>query len=185
MNKPILILVLMLLSPLSRSRAQTGPVPHDPGLRFTVMPLLGSVGGLPGIGVDIGMGAGHWAWGGRLSGGTELCFMCTGRREETQISALIGARQEFPVGVIALKTGISKMTRASRGAQIPHYDDGYKEYHVEYETVNYRSWGVPFQMELTLGGRYVGLCLTATAMADGDGGSGGIMLGIPLGLLRR
>jgi hypothetical protein len=175
MRKPLLSLSLLFLLAPSLSRA--AEVPADPGLRFSITPLIGLVGGWPGAGLDVGAGMGHGAFGFRYASGSELCFMCDRRSEtETQTAVLAGLREEFSPGVIAFRSGFAVIERDTKDADFGNeIGPGIR---------NHTGYGVPFQLDLALTGKYVGICLSATVMADGDGGSAGLMLGLPVGLLR-
>ncbi len=188
-----LLLLLTLLFLLTRVHAETDSFSpsdprtrpaaaavssSDPGVRLSITPLLGMVGGWPGAGIDFGMGVGHLALGIRHAGGTELCFMCDHESQsESQTSLLVGLRQEFEAGVISLRSGIANVDRNTLDARIEgEYGPGVR---------NYNGFAVPLQLDLILGGRYLGFCLSATFLADGDGGSGGFMIGLPFGMLRQ
>ena len=173
MKKTFLILCMLLLS---QARAQDFLVPHDPGLRLTVMPLVGLVAMKPGIGFDLGMGYGHLAWGARIVGGAEACFICNrSPEEEVYSSFMAGARTEFSQGAIVFKSGIAKVHRATRDPADVHGDG---------RLIDYDGYGIPFQLDIMWGGRVIGLCVSAMALADKDGGSGSLMVGIPIGLIR-
>jgi hypothetical protein len=170
-----LLLLLSLLLP----NAHADLVATDPGVRLSITPLIGTEGGNLGAGFDIGFGIRHVALGLRYASGAEYCMMCDREPEyEKQMSVLAGVRQEFEIGVISLRSGIAQVERDTRDGSLPRiYErDGVR---------HFNGLGVPFQLDLTLSGRYVGLSVSLTALADSDGGSGGLMLGLPIGYLRR
>ena len=150
---------------------------RDNGFRLAIMPLIGNVGGHPGIGIDVGMALGHVAFGVRQAVGSDICVMCD-RPDETEISTslLIGGRHEFDIGALTLKTGVAFIKRTTEDY---HYSvDG------EPRAREFEGLGMPFQLDLTLGGRYAGICLSGTLIRDKDGGSGGFTVGVPFGRLR-
>ena len=173
MKKRIVLPALLLLL----TGAHAGLPPGDPGIRLAVTPMLGLVGGFPGAGIDMGMGYGRLAWGFRYAEGTEFCIMCDRDPErERQIGFLAGVREEFAYGSIAFKSGIAMLDRDILDHSIEsQYGPGVR---------NAEGIGIPFQLDLILGGRFIGLSRSATVMADHEGGSGGIMAGGPFGLLR-
>jgi hypothetical protein len=158
---------------------------EDPAVRLSFIPLLGSVGGMPGVGGEFGMGYKVLAWGIRASGGSEFCVFCGDPEKESQISFLFGVRSEFEIGVISLKSGLTRIERTKRGEQIE--DGGGMGFFStpEYEMRNYEGLGVPLQFDLILGGRFVGVDFSMTFLQDGEGGSTSILIGIPFGYLRR
>jgi hypothetical protein len=176
LKKPFLLLSLLALLAMPKARAEATSV--DSSLRFSVTPLIGLVGGWPGLGIDLSLGYGLGAFGFSLTGGSEMCFMCDRASEsESQTRVLLGARKEFSAGVITFRSGIAAIERDTKDSRVStEYGPGIR---------HFAGYGVPFQLDLALTGKYVGIGLSATVMADGDGGSAGLMLGIPIGLLRR
>lgn len=175
MKKLIVASALMLLS-----GAHAGLLPAgwtDPGIRVALTPMLGLVGGFPGGGIDVGMGYHRAAWGIRYAEGTQFCLMCDRDPErERQLGFLAGVREEFSYGSISFKSGVVLLDRDILDNSIESdYGPGVR---------NEEEVGVPFQLDLILGGRLIGLSLTVTVIADAGGGSGGIMAGVPFGLLR-
>ena len=154
-----------------------GTAAPDPKIRLAVTPMLGLVGGLPGVGFDVGMGYGMGAWGIHYAQGTEFCIMCDRDPErEIQTSFLAGLREEFAYGSVSLKSGITTLERDSKDNSVEsQYGPGVRKY---------QGYGVPFRLDLMLSGRFIGLSLSATVLTDADGGSGSILAGIPIGLLR-
>jgi hypothetical protein len=173
MKKLIIAFALLFLT-----GAHAGPLSSDPGVRVAVTPMLGLVAGFPGVGIELGMGHGRLAWGLRYAEGTEFCMMCEGGSErERQIAFLAGGREELTYGSIAFRSGIVLLDRDVPDNSIEsRYMDGVRAE---------KGFGIPFQLDLILGGRFIGLSLSATVIADDGGGSAGIMAGIPFGLLRR
>jgi hypothetical protein len=173
--KKLIVVSALLLQILAPTQGAAEP---DPKIRLAVTPMMGMAGGLPGLGIDLGMGYGMAAWGIHYANGSEICLlMCDGEPEaETQTSFLAGVREEFTYGFISLKSGIAMVERQTRNTDIiTDYGYGIR---------NYEGFGVPFQFDMSLSGRFIGLSLSVTVMADSDGGSGSIMAGIPVGLLR-
>lgn len=175
MNNPFVVpaLLLLLLAPTR------GAAASDPKIRLAVTPMLGLVGGVPGVGVELGLGYGKAAGGIRYADGTQFCLMCYDEvpASETQIAFLAGVREEMTHGSISLKSGV---VLVDRDTPDDSPDTGYGPAGFR----NYKGFGIPFQLDLMLSGRFIGLSLSATVVADGDGGSAGLMAGIPFGLLR-
>ncbi|GEM_PF-2614886 len=171
------------------------PVPTEPwdnqdqtDLRFALIPLVGGVHGLPGIGLDMGMGYRNLAWDIRMAAGSELCFICMDKESESQVSVLAGARQEFAMGVISIKTGVAKVWRTTKvelapGEKNVNPDDEFSTGY-GYRLREFEGYSLPIQFDLLLGGRFIGLDFSLTVLTDRDGGSTGFMVGLPLGLLR-
>ena len=155
---------------------------YQAGPRASLMPLVGFVGGKPGIGLDLGFGYGPMALGARISAGNSLCIMCPAAEGETQASLLAGLRHEFPAGSVSLRSGISHVERTTttRYQVEPGMNSEY-DYHYR----QFDGLGIPVQLDVLLGGRFVGGNLSMTAMLDRDGGSIGVMAGLPLGYLHR
>jgi hypothetical protein len=158
---------------------------EEPAVRLTFMPMLGSVGGMPGVGGEFGMGYKALAWGIRASGGSEFCIFCSEPEKESQISFLLGVRDEFEIGVLSFKSGLTRIERTRRGQRIE--DGGETGFFstTEYEMHTHEGLGVPLQFDLILGGRFVGVDFSMTYLHDGEGGSTSILIGIPFGYLRH
>lgn len=175
MKKLLVVSALLVLS-LAPLR---GEAADDPKVRLALTPMLGLVGGMmPGAGIDMSMGYGMAAWGIRLAHGEEFCLMCDSGDpgSETQIGFLAGVREELAYGSISLKSGIVLLDRDTPDISAnKYYETGIR---------NYKGVGLPFQLDLMLSARYIGLSFSATVIADGDGGSASLMAGIPVGLLR-
>lgn len=171
---PLIALLVLLAMPKARAEAESA----SEKLRFSITPLIGVVGGWVGAGIEFGAGYGHAAFGIRHAAGAELCIMCDhAPRSETQTIVLAGVREEFSTGVMTFRSGIAAIERDRKDSRVPDdYEPGIR---------HFAGYGVPFQLDLFLTGKYLGIGLSATVVADRDGGSGGIMLGIPIGLLRR
>ena len=154
----------------------------DPGIRLAVMPMAGLVGQLElGAGVDVSMGYGRAAWGIHYVNAKGFCVLCdpngVGPETEIQFGLLAGLREELSFGSISLKSGITRLERDSK--------DYGREYPQGPFLRRYRGFGVPFQLDLVLSGRCIGLALSATVLADADGGSASLLAGTPFGLLRK
>lgn len=158
---------------------------EDPAVRLIFMPLIGTVGGMPGMGGEFGMGYKAVAWGVRASGGTEFCIFCGDPEKESQISFLLGVRHEFEIGVLSLKSGMTKLERTTRGDRIESGGGMGIWSTTEYEMLDYEGLGVPIQFDLILGGRFVGVGFSLSFLQDGLGGSSSVLIGIPFGYLRR
>ena len=176
MKKLIVVFsLLFLFSAPSQAAADSDP---DPKIRFAFTPMLGLVGGLPGMAAELGMGYGMAAGGIRYADGKQFCLMCYDEApaSENQIALLAGVREEMTHGSISLKSGVVLVDRDTPDGSP---DTGYGSAGVR----NYNGFGIPFPLDLMLSGRFIGLSLSATVVADGDGGSAGLMAGIPVGLL--
>lgn len=143
--------------------------------RVALTPMVGFMHGVPGFGADLSMGLGPVAFGARASAANSLCIMCEASNGETQLSLLGGWRREFRSGSVALRSGISKVDR--------HTSKPSARYYGEYDFRDFDGWGVPVTVDALWGNRFVGGSVSATAMFDRDGGSFGMMVGLPLGYL--
>lgn len=176
MKNPLLILCC-LFPCLALANEDGSEVP----VRMAFMPMMGGLNGQLGGGVDVAMGYGHLAAGVRHIGAEELCIMCQDAEEESQTSFLLGVRQEFAVGVLSFKSGFTKVNRLTKENFV---SNGSMFSDPQYDLKKYDGFGVPFQFDLVLGGRYLGLDLSFLTLVDGEGGSAGFLIGLPMGLLR-
>lgn len=159
--------LLLLLSAPSPSAAGA-----DPKLRLALTPMLGITGRL-GVGADVGMVHGRAAWGLHSAYVSEVCVMCDRDPEtEGQVGLMAGVREEFGYGSVSFRSGIAMIARDT------------KDYDFTHGVRTYKGLGVPIQLDMMVGGRFIGLSISVMVLVDGDGGSSGLMAGIPFGLLR-
>lgn len=171
----------------SPARADVAPADSAFGflspLRAGATFMLGVSGGRPGEAVDAFIAYGPGFVGARGFSGAELFPLCSEQicERESQLNLVAGPRKEFAWGAASLGAGLGYVDRTYRDRIEREYAPWERP---EYARKRFRGWGVPVQGDVYLSGRFIGLHLSVTAMADRGGGAGAVMAGVPLGYLR-
>lgn len=151
--------------------------------RVALTPMVGMVHGVPGIGLELGVGLGPVVVGARATAGNDLPIMDPSSDGESQLSLLAGMRHELGSAVVTVRSGISQVERHTSAKKDPAETGSNAEWYIGYS--HFKGLGVPVTLDLLWGSRFVGGNLSMTAMFDRDGGSFGAMVGMPLGYLHR